>query len=202
MKIYGLRVLVGLIAFGLGLSAVIVWFFSESYPISEKGNLENVELAEKSKELEVVANHKKFGQIEIRFLDFIQNENGIAAKFKVENNTKETIYYSDYESQEQGADIFPLFESKVNGVKIDKGWCGTGLTSFPIKSYETKIFQVPSRAFINEWKKGKKIQIGFSFSKGSEKDYRTIWSENLPISDEIETLLSKEKEEFEKLIKQ
>lgn len=196
MKKYGLRILVGLIAFVIGLVGVWLLISDATFNIYCNKTLSfNSEIQTKqiSKKLD--------GKVIVRFIRFAQTENGNFVEFDIENNTDETIYYSDYEPQDESKGISPLFDIKVNGKGLALGWCGTGLALFPIKSGESKVFQVPARVISYHLKRGKDIQIGFSFSKGSERSFQKYWSEKLPISGEIEKLLLKEKDEFEKLIR-
>ncbi|HRH43545.1 MAG TPA: hypothetical protein PKY82_18090 [Pyrinomonadaceae bacterium] len=196
MKNLGLRVLVGLVAFGLGV--IGVWLLVSEVKFNSYCNQTMSHTREIPGSL---ISTKQNGKIEIHFKSFNQIDNEVFAEFFAENNTKEMLYYSGYETEENSTDIFTPFSIKVDGKEMDKGWCGTGLITYPIKVGEVKLFKIPAMAFISEWKKGKKLQLGFNFSKSSTRNYQTIWSENLPISGETENFFIQRKEEYEKQIK-
>lgn len=186
MKKYGLRVLVGLIAFAIGLFSV--WMLISEVKFR---NYCNQKLTLSETEISKAKNPN--GKIEVYFKQIIQIENGKAFEFVVENNTNETISYSSYQLKDENLTVFPLHEVKVGGKKIDSMWCGTGLMSYQIKSGEFKIFQVNVSSLVYSWKKGKTLQVGFNFKKASEKEYQIIWSGNLANSNETVDFLVKGK---------
>lgn len=203
MKKYGLRILVGLIAFAIGVSGVIVWIYSEEQPNREKESLEKVEaLAEAPKEFEVVSSHrksgkevvfkpKKSGKVEIHFIGFTKGEDGTIAEVEIFNSSPKTIYYW---SVSKG---FVDTHIELNGIKSKPiAICGNVAESskeFPLLSGETMKVTMPldRMAEFSSLSKQNKVRLGYYLQLANSKNPQIFWSEKFELPNWVKDEISK-----------
>ncbi len=176
MKNHGSKIAVFLLSFVIGIG--FVWSLSLF--------INNAEVRPESEmkpepEFETVVKKKQGNGLEVKFKEFVETENGSVADFEITNYESEPYFYHSYRQENALEPLSMLFQVKINGKEEKIYWCGTGLEAYELKPGETKIFRVWN--VNSHWKKGKSIQFGFNFGKGSDKKYQTFWSEILPIDD-------------------
>lgn len=199
MKKYGLRILVGLIAFAIGIGSVIITEIGQynSSPIIVKTvNLQDEQLAD----LQATYPTSPDGKIEIRFRGFGRIENRPIFIFEIINhNTKPATYLGTEETS-----IYGMFE-KFNGKEIGTGGAVYALREideFVLKSGEsfTEEFfaDITTFEFLN--KKGS-FGFGYSFKIDGNRE-KQFWSEPITISEEMKKDIIKNAPQFLKLKKE
>lgn len=173
MKKYGLRVLVGLIAFAIGISFVI-WNLNELEicPITPI-NTEQTEISSPTYPT------TPKGKIEVRFVKYGRVENRATLIFELINhNTKSASYWS-----ERGKSNWTYI--KFNGKEKEVFLCGTGMREFELEAGNSFTIEVLADNFFHEYldKKGK-IQFGYGFELKKDK-FEKFWSEPITISEEM-----------------
>ena len=160
MRKYGLRILVGLVAFGIGLSAVIVWFLYQ--PICDCVDYRN------EKPLIINSDLAKSGKTEFVFKRFTQDDNNKRAEFVLINGTDKEVFYSGYINIDNS---YCVVDYKQKGkIKMSPACCGTGLVTKTLKSGEEKVFTV----FLFDWKDVN--QVGFKTFDENNKSF-VVWSD-------------------------
>lgn len=176
MKKFGLRVLVGLLAFGVGVG--FVWFLQFSNKNLIDCEINNIAPLTKPK-----------NDIEVTFKKFVETENVVSVDFRIVNNSKQPAFFRGlFDYKELVSWTTP--KTKVNGKEINKWSCSNGLIQYYLRPGQSKTFRYDNLS--DHWKKGKDIQIGFNFKTGGKEEFQTFWSENLPITDSIASKLIKE----------
>lgn len=173
MKKYGLRVLIGLIAFTIGVNAVI-WQISRSVKYEF--------ISKKDQQIEIsnpTYPTSPNGKIEVRFNGYGKHENCITLIFEIINhNSKSAKYWS---SQEKSNWTYIKFNEKEKEVWL----CGTGMRKFELeagKSFTTEI--LPDNFFHEYLNKEGKIQFGYGFELKKDK-FEKFWSEPMTISEDV-----------------
>ena len=139
MKKYGLKILVGLITFAIGV--VISW-------INPTGTItyKNCELSQTPIQ-NVITPTNRNGKIEIRFKGYGRTENRPTLIFEITNyNLKSAKYWSFSERT-----ISPFV--KFNGKKREELRCGTGLKEFNLQSGESFTTEIMADVYTREFLK-------------------------------------------------
>lgn len=162
MKKYGLRILVGLIAFGIGLSAVI-WEVSQTNYCKEQNEFSSPTYTTSPN-----------GKIEVSFIGFGNKKNRPTLKFKVINNTPFVI------------NNFTTGSKRFNGKEIENVW--NGLCRFPagatVNSGDFFVEEFFADKQIYEFMR-KKGKFEFEFTFSIDNYQGEIWSEPIMISEEM-----------------
>lgn len=187
MKKYGLRVLVGLVAFGIGLSAVI-WKLSQ--PIACDFVPTEKEQTEISSPTYPTSPE---GKIELRFIGFGRIENRPTLKFEIINLSSLPINY--FEFGERTSKILVRF----NGKEVDRFWnggmdCGQENILNSGESLKKEFF-ADLEIFKVSNKKGK-YEFGYKVYSNDFKERLLIWSEPIKISEELKKEIIKNAPEF------
>lgn len=181
MKKYGLRILVGLIAFAIGVSAVI-WIFQLR---TEKNYISPIKLQNDYPNSSVTIKYNGFKEKENRF---------ISAEFEVTNNSLMTMYYRSRREESHEHD-----KVSVNGKEGTWiGYCGNvamQMKEFPIEPSETKTFEISFYRFrdFSANEKNQNVKVGYDFKFGEFENYKTFWSENFQLPKKIKEEIMKHK---------
>jgi hypothetical protein len=134
----------------------------------------------------------------IRFREFVQTDQGLAADFEITNYSPDAYIYRASFSSEVNDPVYAFPHLKINARPVDVWTCSTGYSEFDLKPGETKIFRHLTGVLGYKWKKGDSAQIGFGFHKRAffVKPEQTFWSAVLPITDQIAEQLSKEQKKL------
>lgn len=169
MKKYGLRILVGLIAFGTGLGAV-GWMFKLS---KEKSYSSTVK----------VQNNYPNSFVTIKYKGFKEQENRlISAEFEVTNNSPMTMYYRSRHKESHEHNQVSVNDKE--GIRL--GYCGNvamQMKEFPIEPSETKTFEIGFYRFrdFSVKEKNQNVKVGYDFKFGEFDNYKTFWSEDFQL---------------------
>lgn len=195
MKNYLFRILVGIKAFAFGVFIVYLIALNNS-PVNYcelKSNYSN-------DANNVVERNVETGRIDVKFSRFIKTKQGNFIEFSVNNNSAYSFFYNSNSASEEKLQDVRIRALKLDGELTNIRWggaCYYDLEENEIKSGETKIFKVYSGALISEWKKDKKLQIGFKFNKSLPNEYPRewnnfiVWSDELPETVEFDNILSR-----------
>ena len=126
MKKYGLRVLVGLIAFAIGLFGV--WFLVSERKFHIQFN-ENLALDSETQTEKYLTNPN--GKVEIRFVGYGKSENRPTFKFEIINHNSSPAKYWSFSEKEVWTFV------KFNGKQREEWRCGTGSREFTLNSGES-----------------------------------------------------------------
>ncbi|HMS41159.1 MAG TPA: hypothetical protein PKE69_13090 [Pyrinomonadaceae bacterium] len=172
MKKYGLKLLVGLITFAIGL--VISWL-----NLTVNITYKDCELSQTPIQKVIIPTNGN-GKIEIRFKGYGRIENRPTLIFEITNyNSKSAKYWSFSEKT-----ISPFV--KFNGKKREELRCGTGLKEFKLQSGKSFTTEIMADIYTREFlKKQGKFQFGYYFSF-EEQESKEFWSDPIMISDEWE----------------
>lgn len=170
MKKFGLKLLVGLITFAIGV--VISWI-----TLTVNLTYKDCELSQTPIQ-NVITPTKPKGKIEIRFKGYGRTENRSILIFEITNyNSKSAKYWSFSEKT-----ISPFV--KFNGKKREELRCGTGLKEFKLQSGESFTTEIMADVYTRDFlKKQGNFQFGYYFRIG-EEEYKEFWSDPIMISDE------------------
>lgn len=186
MKRFGLRVLVGLMAFGIGLN--FTWFL---YSIASfEINCGNFCLFPKIKK---TLHFNQNEEVEIHFKEFKKTEKGVVAVLEVINNSPDSIHYTLVDS-----DTSPDEQIKFNK-EIDAPMMYCGNSSFNSKhlhSGESVLFEAFALKLEPFIEKSGELNIGYSFKKDKEEESQIYWSKNIQIPDWAKTEIRKESLEY------
>lgn len=174
--VFGLAIGIGFVWLS-GLSAVNKWVCSSDV---DRVSLENEK---------ITVNERKTG-LEIRFKEFVETKDGLAADFEITNHDNEFYTYSAYQPGVGQSFVYFLPRLKLDGKIIEEFRCGMGLKDYLLKSGETKIFRYDTGHLSFFWKKEKNFQISFYFKKENQ-EYKEYWSEKLPINESLQEQLLK-----------
>lgn len=176
MRKYLFRILVGLMAFGVGIGFVWCLQFSNKNQITCEIN-------------EIIPVTKPKSDIEVTFKKFVETEDVLSVDFMIVNNSKQpAFFWGLYDYKESVAFTQP--KTKVNGKEINQWSCSNGLIQYYLRPGQSKTFRYDNLSY--HWKKGKDIQIGFNFKTDGKEEFQTFWSGILPITDSIASKLIKE----------
>lgn len=133
------------------------------------------------------------GDIEVRFKEFGKTTEGFYADVEVLNPETEPVFYRDSVSNKN--ELSTIYEPrvKIGGKDAVQMICGTGNTSVEKQLTGSKIYRIYLNVTIHYWEKGKSFQIALYFKKSTDKEYKTYWSENLPITEDLTRQILKEK---------
>lgn len=191
MKKYGLRVLVGLIAFALGVFAF--WLI-----VSNSRFVECLELEDNSEIVPV----NQSGKVEIKFIEFGKVDKRPTLKFEIKNNFSFPVNYG---AGEEGK---PEILLKFNGKEIDKV---TGLIciyerDFTLGEKGSLKWEVFADELISKQLKEKgQFEFGFGYHlfNNSEQNIlnfrhydRKVWTEPIAISEEVRKNILKNVPDF------
>ena len=182
MKKYGLRVLVGLIAFAIGVSAVIALMFSERNLTCKRGDLENVEILQSK--IQTSPN----GKVEIRFIGYGNIENRPTLKLEISNHTSDSVkYWADKKNN-------PSIYVKFNGKLVNKipGMICYFTSEFTLRKNESMVTEIFADLLTFKFLKEKgDFEFGFdnSFESG-------VWSEPINISEKMKKEIIKNAPDF------
>lgn len=179
MNDFRMKIPVFLLSFIIGFACV--WFMN-SYYTNQKTN-KSAKLPEIS-EINPVEKHSE--GIEIKFKQFVEIYDSMAADFEITNTGDQTYFYSGIENEET-VNVW-LTEEKLDGKKVEQWKCGNGTIEYVLKPGETKIFRYNLSMLSLTWKDNKNFQIGFYFRKktvNGKTEFSTSWSEEVPISDSV-----------------
>jgi hypothetical protein len=193
MKKHGLRVLVGLIAFVIGVSAVVIWFLSQPdvCPVILK-ETEQTEISNPT------YSTSPNGKIEIRFNGFGKLENRPTLKFEVINLSNFPVKYIEY------GEKTPRTLVRFNGKEVDRFWsggidCGQDNTLNSGESLKKEFF-ADLEIFKVLNKKGN-YEFGYKVYSNDFENRIIIWSEPIKISEELKKEIIKNTPEFLKQTK-
>jgi hypothetical protein len=191
MKKHGLRVLVGLIAFGLGVFSF--WLIVLNSRLVERCEREN------NPEVLII---NPSGNVEINFIGFGSIEKRPTLKFEIKNNFSFPV---NYRAGEEGK---PEIFLKIDEKEIDKI---TGLIcvyerDFTLKENEfLKLEVFADELFFRHLKEKGKIKFGFRHHPFTDSEYtpsnfanydRKIWSEPITISEKMKKDIIKNAPDF------
>jgi hypothetical protein len=183
MKKYGLRVLVGLIAFAIGVSAVILNVNQPEFcPIVTKEN-------EQTEPPLFSDQTKPKLKIKVYFKEFKKTKDGIFAVVKVKNNSVFSTNYKVLEGIESPNPHFMFNEV----VKEKSGLiCGySNISSRQLNSSKSVEFKIFVNYFEEYFDNNGSLKIGYLFYTNGEK--QIYWSEDIQIPDWVKDELRKEK---------
>lgn len=126
-------------------------------------------------------------RIRIVFFGWKKTDDGYDLEMEVANDTSQTITYWSYE---QGK--LPHPEFKINGVKINQFYCGTGLLKFNLKPQEAIRHSISLNQLSYFHKTNKPLQIGFWLLRANNNEGEIYWSDNIPIPPDVENAFEKE----------
>lgn len=173
MKKYGFRVLVGLIAFTIGVNAAI-------WKLSQRIACDFVSIQNEQKEIYNPTYHTNpNGKIEVKFNGYKKSENRLTLIFELINhNTKPANYWSEHEKSNW---TYIKFNGKEKEVRL----CGTGIKKFELESGKSFTVEILPDNFFHEYlNKDGKIQFGYGFELKKDK-VEKFWSEPITISEEM-----------------
>ena len=185
MNKYGLRVLIGLIAFTIGFGSSLIWELNQN-------NVCYLKAQDNSKsEFSELNYSKPNGNIEVRFIGFGKIKKRPTLKFEIKNNFSFPV---NYRAGEEGK---PEILLKFNGKEIDKV---TGLIciyerDFALGEKESLKLEVFADELIFKQLKEKgQFEFGFAYHlfNNSEQDVymlgnydQKVWTEPIDISEEV-----------------
>lgn len=174
MKKYGLRVLVGLIAFVIGL--IGFWFLVTERKFHIQFH-DNVTLDSETQIVKHSTNPN--GKVEIRFVGYGKSENRPTLKFEIINHNSSPAKYWSF--SEKAVWTFVKFKGKQR----EEWRCGTGSREFILNSGESFEIEVLADLQTYEFlKKDGFFEFGYYF-KTDAKDAKMFWSEPIKLSDEL-----------------
>ena len=181
MKKYLFRILVGLLAFGIGIIATWFLYSRASYELScNKFCI--------SPKLKKATQQTPNGKVEVHFKEFKQTEKGLVVSLKVINNSPDSIYYTLVDS-----DTSPDERIKFNDeIDLPVSYCG--MSSFKSKhlhSGESILFEAFALKLEPFIEKSGQLNIGYSFKK-DEEESKIYWSESIPIPNWVKGEIRKE----------
>ncbi|MBX7169441.1 MAG: hypothetical protein K1X72_00700 [Pyrinomonadaceae bacterium] len=166
MKRFGLRILVGLIAFAIGVGVVALKF--------SKSNITDFVLEKKSIPI-FTSEASNSGQVEIYFRGFFKNEN--FAEFEVINGTSKNIYY---QGSTRGHNPFSSvsLSGKESEYYGNWGFVVVNKEEFVIEPSETVRFKLWANRFreFSAKQKRQDFRVGFDLRFDGKENYETVWS--------------------------
>lgn len=191
MRKYGLRILVGLIAFAIGV-------FGFWLTVS---NVRFVEHLEREDNSEIVTVNQS-GKVEIKFIGFGKINKRPTLKFEITNNFSFPV---NYRAGEEGK---PEIFLKIEGKEIEKI---TGLIcvyeqDFALKENKPLDLEVfADELFFRQLKEKGQFEFGFSYHPFKDSEYtvygfsntdRKVWSEPITISNKLKKDVLKNAPDF------
>lgn len=196
MKKYGLRILVGLLAFGMGCALSLIWELNQN-------NVCHYVAQDNSKpEFSDLNYSNPNGKIEVRFIGFGRIEKRPTLKFEIKNNF---LFPVKYRAGEEGK---PDILLKFNGKEIDKV---TGLIciyerDFTLGEKESlKLEVIADKLIYKQLKEKGQFEFGFAyhlFNNSEQNIYnfanydRKVWTEPIVISEELKKKILKNFPDF------
>jgi hypothetical protein len=174
MKKYGIRLIVGLITFTIGLG--FVWSdWTKNVKFCEPVRKEN-QLTESQQNK---FSTSEAGKIEVRFKGYGKIENQPAIKFEVINHNLKSAKYSAYANN-----TLTFVNVKFNGKEDVRYHCGTGLKEFELNSGESIETEVVLDYLVYDFLDNNgKFEFGYYFRLSKDKEAKNYWSESITISD-------------------
>lgn len=179
MKKYGLRILVGLLAFGMGCALSLIWEFNQN-------NACHYVAQDNSKpEFSDLNYSNPNGKIEVRFIGIGQNHNRPTLRFKITNNTPFVI------------ENFRTGSKRFQGKDIQEFWTGACALPRPktLKPIESVVeeFSFSKKMYKLLNKKGK---FEFGFYLTIDNHDVEILSDPIIISEELKLDIIQNAPEF------
>lgn len=178
MRNFITKFIVAFLSFVIGISA---FYLSRAIVSSASFDNSTARVSETSLPMKELS-----GNIEIRFVRFVQGEPNVEAEFEVTNGRAEDVYYSGYNKNNIA---FPILKRGGKIVQDNRFRCGTGLVKQTLASGETVLIRVSKSEVTydptSQEETDKPTQLGFSIFIGEhfielgERRKEIIWTEEI-----------------------
>lgn len=181
MKNFKTKSVITVVTFIIGISVVYLSHNFLSFVILDISNSHtaNANLSQKSASTQA---KKVSDKLEIRFIEFVQGEREVEAKFELTNNSEENVYYYSYSKDSHPS---PILRRSNKVVTDRRAHCTSGFKEQNLAPGEAVFYRVwksqatyePTKNF---WRTSDKpTQLGFPITMGDERRKEILWTEEI-----------------------